>query len=522
MNYISRIDKLAILYLILPLCLFVWGWLKIWLAIPLLIILAVAVAKLWCEAHSECNMHEIGWSYKEFIPALAIFVAYLFLTGMTGNWAQHSDYYVRNDIFWSLTMDSWPPELKDGKYFVYYFQTWLPSALVGKIFGWKAALWSYYIWMCIGSVFSLYYIFKYVGKCAFWIAFVFFAWNGLELIPCAVVAPLLRDMPIKEAFSLNEHVAGNFLTEAPMFSMKNIAHCFIPVSIICGMLLIRNIIRKIGPTLGMLAVMYSPMSAIFLLPILLFLFLREYFPSPRLLVNRTSWTLMLKELLSFYNLAVLLTFVLLIVPFYLSPSSISEFSLERLVTGKRLCLFLYYLIFNVFLVAVLIRQNVKDNLLWVVLLTHVVCIGCGVAFHADVSMKGSVLTTYFLIAMFCRSFAKAQNVSKAAYITYSILGCQYLIYMTGALAALIGSAGVWLIMHVRFRWCVTAMVTSAFILCLLGVYKPQVFSSVKSKLMGEKVRYSEHMGIYQPDGGSGLWWWYRTFGDSQSMPIWFR
>ncbi|MBQ2380307.1 MAG: hypothetical protein II295_07970, partial [Akkermansia sp.] len=131
-------------------------------------------------------------------------------------------------------------------------------------------------------------------------------------------------MSVFEAFSTNEHVAGNFLTEAPCFSMKNIIHCFIPLSIIGGMLLRPNIVKTIGPLLGILAAMYSPMSAIFLLPILTHLFLREYVNKISDLAKWINWVNILKNACSIPNISFLIPFVLLIIPFYSSTKSISN------------------------------------------------------------------------------------------------------------------------------------------------------------------------------------------------------
>ena len=521
-NNIKMWDVSALVYLSIPLMLFIWGWLEPWIAIPLILFIVFSIWKLTFVTIKNTNKIRFVISPREYIPSLLIFVLYIFMTGMTGNWAQHTDYYVRNDIFWELTTKSWPPNLPDERYFIYYFQSWLPAALFGSFLGWKIAQWAYFLWTVLGMIISLHYIFKSVGKISFWVACIFFAWNGLELIPCSLLAPLLQDISISEAFMQNDHVAGHFLTEAPCFSMKNIVHCFVPISIIGGMLLQSGNVRSIGFSLGILAVMYSPMSSIFLLPILLYLFIREYVHKNTEGKYALDWRCMIKEGLSVYNISYMAPFFLLIIPFYAGAESFHEAKPQLLFDVKNFTLFCVYLFFNSVISVMLIRRNVKSYFVWLVFVVHSLCMLSGLIFHDDIAMKGSVATTYFLIILYCQAFCRENTRFKIVYVIYSMLGALFFVHMTGALLCVVVAIGCRYLLRLKIWQGVSALAALVLTLVATEIFMPQMLTSYKDKLAGKQVRYHRNMGVYQQDGGSGLWWWYRTFPHRKDMPIWFK
>lgn len=181
---LNIIDVVAYGYLSLPLLLFIVGW--IWTPLALLLVAAFLIVS-WKTFPSFQRGLDVLYPYKrawrESISIACMFALILFMAGLTGNWQQHSDFPVRNDIFYNLVADSWPPQLQDGRYFVYYFQAWLPAALVGKVVGWGAAQWIYYAWCLLGMYLVLHYVFQKLGKVTFVAGALFLVWNGLELLP---------------------------------------------------------------------------------------------------------------------------------------------------------------------------------------------------------------------------------------------------------------------------------------------------------------------------------------------------
>ena len=513
---LSKIDVAAYIYLLLPLTLFISGWLEIWMSVPLISLLVYSAFRLYQTSVPDIFAKRCFTEYKEWMPALVVFISYVFLTGVTGNWAQHPDYYVRNDIFWDLTTKTWPPTLQDGKYFVYYFQSWLPASLVGSIFGWGTALWVHFFWSSIGILFAVYYIFKLTGRCSYWIACIFFIWNGLEYIPCSVAEFLCQGM---EGMRFNSLI---HFSEPPMFSIKALMHCFIPISIIGGMLMNPSIAKKLGPSLGILAVMYNPMGSMFLLPILLFIYFRIFFFEKKDFLIKEKWMCVFNHVFSFHNVSLIIPFVLLIYPYYSSSNSISSSQGSNLMTFSCFAQFVYYLFFNIIIASFLIRKNVKDKLLWVVLIAHILSATSGLVFNPDIAKKGSFITTYFFIIMYCQAFCREKSAFKIIYVLYSIIASLYFVQMTGAFASTIAGIIVWILFKIKPRNVIFSVALVSACSLSLFLYKPDIIEPIKSKLRGDRLKYNENMGIYQADGGSGLWWWYKAFPDADAMPIWFK
>lgn len=517
----TTLDAIAFLYLLIPCILFIFGWFDIWISVPIILILTIILLKLFSRSRNAQLLTSFKKSYKELIPGLAIFFIYIFLTGITWNWKQHVDFFVRNDIFYDLVYNSWPPKFPDGRYFLYYFQSWLPAALVGKLFGWTAALWANFAWFCIGITLAIIYVYRFLGIVSFGVAFIIMTWNGLELVPCSLIAPWSIDKTFTEAFALNDHVAGdyNYITETVSYSMKNICHVFVPISLICGMLLHDNIRKVYTPLLGTLALMYSPMSSMALLPILTYLYFKDFFYSPKELMIKHNWCKLLKSLTQSQNVsAYVLCFFIL--SYYALSNNVSQFHPENFLSLKATSFFCFYLFFNIGIAGLLIRMFYRDNLLWIVLGTHIIIIATGLVYHCDVAMKGSVVTSFYIAILFSRSFLNAPKSRIIWYILYLVFASVCFIHMTGALAATIIGSILWIFFKYRFK--VQMLICTVFCLLLTFLLPDKYLLSIKGNLQGKSVRIHNPIGIYQKDGGSGPWWWYRTFPHVNNIPPWFK
>jgi hypothetical protein len=152
------LSSASALFLLTPLSLFIYGWLKVSISIPLLVILIVFMAIAIRDLLSsiiEARVERMGESFSLWmvaIPLLGI-LFWLLLSGTGGFGYQNADYLASNALLKDLIDQPWPLQLQwNGKPapVVYYVGWYLPAALVGKIFGWSA-----------GNVFSL--IWSYIG-----------------------------------------------------------------------------------------------------------------------------------------------------------------------------------------------------------------------------------------------------------------------------------------------------------------------------------------------------------------------
>lgn len=142
------ITTAALLYLLIPNLLFVCGWMKTGVAIPVCVALMGAagwIIKLLPTVNLTFSRDEIKQLFVVLVSCLIV----VEMVGFHGHSLQHGDFFVRNPIYETLIRDAWPLYNQDGEYFVYYMSFWLPPALLAKITGVNSAtlLW---LWVYIG------------------------------------------------------------------------------------------------------------------------------------------------------------------------------------------------------------------------------------------------------------------------------------------------------------------------------------------------------------------------------------
>lgn len=148
--------RLSILYLTLPFILFLFGWVRLTIAIPLAIIILFTLYKLLFTnlpiSQSPNSQFPISQSTVFWLLLTAL---WLLLSGIGGYAFQNWDHNWRNVVFRDLMNFDWPvyyaqPESGPVKMLVYYIGFWLPSALVAKLTNWQIANFVLFIWSLFG------------------------------------------------------------------------------------------------------------------------------------------------------------------------------------------------------------------------------------------------------------------------------------------------------------------------------------------------------------------------------------
>ncbi len=158
---ITNLEIQAWIWLGLPMLLFLYGWMRRWIFLPLGILLVFSIIKIIRQncrpapnndkpPHDNdrpghgiiTRTHDISqWrdisvarSYKVSLILLFLF---LMLIGMGGFFPQHYDCTWRNAVFFDLVRHDWPVvyDAPDMRIMCYYFAYWLPASLVGKATG---------------------------------------------------------------------------------------------------------------------------------------------------------------------------------------------------------------------------------------------------------------------------------------------------------------------------------------------------------------------------------------------------
>ncbi len=160
----KNLHRITILYLVLPFILFLFGWVKLSIVIPLVIILLSAIWQIIKQSPVSSLQSPIPQSpasnlqfSNSRITAFCLLLTALWtlLSGVGGYTFQNWDHHWRNAVLHDLINYDWPvfysaPETGPVKMLVYYVGYWLPSALVGKLLGWQAANFFLFLWIWLG------------------------------------------------------------------------------------------------------------------------------------------------------------------------------------------------------------------------------------------------------------------------------------------------------------------------------------------------------------------------------------
>ena len=202
----ERLRFAAVLYAAVPVMIFFLGWLKLWLGVPMTLLLAGGVMRLWPKRpHTAANTSFLRAAAWVWIVLLAFALAWCFLGGQGGYFYQNTDFANRNGVLHDLVNHTWPVYYygEDGGFgnrgnpfaLVYYICHWLVPALAGKVVlaitgatgaAWLAANFILFLWTSVG-VFLVFCLLGVMLRPQGWLALLlicvgFMAFSGLDII----------------------------------------------------------------------------------------------------------------------------------------------------------------------------------------------------------------------------------------------------------------------------------------------------------------------------------------------------
>lgn len=130
---LKTLNQLSIIYISLPLLIFLLTWLKTYVAIISVVLFAYAI---YCGYFKNNTFHlkSLLNSKRVLIIILVISLVWCYFAGIGGLWYQSNDHHWRNAIFRDLISYSWPVYYRSiDVALVYYIGLWLPSAIIIKI-----------------------------------------------------------------------------------------------------------------------------------------------------------------------------------------------------------------------------------------------------------------------------------------------------------------------------------------------------------------------------------------------------
>lgn len=178
----KNISRIAYLYLALPFIIFALGFTKWYIGIPIVAIVIWGLISMWKEA-DEFELHpKDAKDILTLTLAFLIVICWVIISGIGNVVYQNSDHIWRNAMFKILVDYNWPPVNTCGRGVSYYIGFWLPSALVGKLFGLKAGFIFQIIWASIGVYLVYLYICEYFKRISILPFVIFIFFSGLDII----------------------------------------------------------------------------------------------------------------------------------------------------------------------------------------------------------------------------------------------------------------------------------------------------------------------------------------------------
>ncbi|HAX68221.1 MAG TPA: hypothetical protein DCY14_01310, partial [Anaerolineae bacterium] len=182
-----QMKRLSYIYLILPFILFLFGWVRLTIAIPLALILLFTLWQLLKQpSTTHYSPFTIHWS-PSTVYWLLLTTFWLLLSGIGGYAFQNWDHNWRNVVLRDLMNFDWPvyyaqPESGPVKMLVYYVGFWLPSALIAKFTNWQVANFALFIWSLLGLLLVTHYLANFFKTSNLKAALLLILFSGLDIL----------------------------------------------------------------------------------------------------------------------------------------------------------------------------------------------------------------------------------------------------------------------------------------------------------------------------------------------------
>ena len=185
----------AYIYLALPILIFVAGWCRLLISIPASIIIVISLICAIAETPNDWKLPETRDNIMKLLLVAAMIFMWVLLSGIGKGVYQNDDQPARNGLYEMMVRNTWPVTLDidmgdftASRTLIYYIGFWLPSAVVGKIFGMESGYKFQVIWAVIG-IFTMYYLLcAWRKKVVIWPLLIIIFFSGLDVIPIALIS----------------------------------------------------------------------------------------------------------------------------------------------------------------------------------------------------------------------------------------------------------------------------------------------------------------------------------------------
>ncbi len=180
---------LSYIYLALPVIIFLLGWCRPLVGVPLagVCIWALVRSFLIRGNYIEWDCERTSAVKWKLVVIAAVIFAWVALSGVGGYVWQNGDHAWRNSILRILVEYEWPSTAGE-RGLTYYIGTWLPAALAGKIWGVETAHTALFLWVLLGIFLIYALICIWRRKIDLWPLVILLFFGGLDMIGSCIFA----------------------------------------------------------------------------------------------------------------------------------------------------------------------------------------------------------------------------------------------------------------------------------------------------------------------------------------------
>jgi hypothetical protein len=270
---LELLDRIVIAYLVLPLVIFLAGWLRVWAAVPLLLCVAYALRPLLAALSAAAKFPITPLQLTVAVAAGCGWTVF----GGTGHFLYANfDWHLRDAVLHDLVASPWPVGygLLDGKESLLRAPVafYLPAAIIGKWAGLLAAHYAMAVWTAIGASLFLLQVLSLVPSrlsVALPVVAVIVLFSGFDILGSLLNVP--RFVFLWDSARHLEWWAGSY-----QYSSMTTQMFWVPNHALGGWLLIGMLFRdrlgrgpcavSILPVLVVAIALWSPLAAIGLVP----------------------------------------------------------------------------------------------------------------------------------------------------------------------------------------------------------------------------------------------------------------
>jgi len=408
------IEKCSYFYILIPVLIFLLGWIKPIIAISLLIGFILVFLKISREI--EFSFYEL--SKKEFLIVLSIIIFWCIFSGIGHLYYQSHDWHIRNAVFRDLINFSFPVLYDNDSTLIYYFQYFLPAAIFGKIIGltglnqeivFRLAHLFHLFWVVLGIVLVFLNIGNFLKRedvlkhsIVLFLMFVFF--SGMDI---------LLPGNTFEQFHIEWHWQWQFSSNTTLMFW---VHNQVVVPWLCTILLINNVqkIEKFG--LIILPCMCCGPFPFIGLVIYVIAFLLQGLIEK---IKEKEVILFFKKIFSLENI---LSFVFMVILYFFYETNSSLTNNNIVFDGINLKLIYFFVAEVGVLFLLLTKDNCKNNLFYITLFSLILLPMFWFGYAPDICMRASIPGLFVLFCLTAKTLFKAKGFIRIFIMVVLLLG----------------------------------------------------------------------------------------------------